>query len=279
MDFLLPASLLVLSPLIGGLLEGTFRKLNARMQNRVGPPIVQPFYDLFKLLQKRPILINNYHVIMAYAHLVAMVMALATFLLGGDFLLVIFFHGMSLALLSMGAYGVRSSYSQVGATRELLHILAVEPVLIMIAANLYLNTGTFLLSEIFNSNFLFKSMPLAFLALVAVLPAKLKKSPFDVSEAHQEIIGGPEIEYSGPFYAPIYLAKWLEEVLSAGLIAMFFLGNPVITLIAISVTFTFVLAVDNSTARLSYWDMVKYTWEISIPLVLVNLVLNYIGVL
>lgn len=270
--------ILVFSPVIGGIIEGAFRKVNARMQTRVGPPVVQPFYDLLKLLQKRPILINNYHVLMAYAHFVLMATALATFLLGGDLLLVIFFHSMSLAFLAMGAYSLSSAYSHVGATRELFHILAVEPPLLLIAINIYMNTGTFLLSDVFKTQHLVNIMPFSFLALLASLPGMLRRSPFDVSEAHQEIIGGPEIEYSGPFYAPIYLAKWLEKVLVAAFIGIFFLGSPLVVA-AIAVSFILVLALDNSTARLSYWDMVKLTWIVSLPLVGANILLNAQGVL
>ncbi len=43
---------LLLAPIIGGLVSGIDRKLTARMQGRVGPPIFQPFYDVGKLLEK-----------------------------------------------------------------------------------------------------------------------------------------------------------------------------------------------------------------------------------
>ena len=44
---------ILLAPLIGGLLDGLDRKISARMQRRVGPPLLQPFYDVSKLLTKR----------------------------------------------------------------------------------------------------------------------------------------------------------------------------------------------------------------------------------
>ena len=43
---------LILAPVIGGLLAGLDRKISARMQRRVGPPVLQPFYDFFKLWDK-----------------------------------------------------------------------------------------------------------------------------------------------------------------------------------------------------------------------------------
>jgi hypothetical protein len=53
------AAYLILAPIAGGLLAGVDRKISARMQGRYGPPILQPFYDFFKLLEKEPITVNK----------------------------------------------------------------------------------------------------------------------------------------------------------------------------------------------------------------------------
>ena len=50
---------LVLAPLIGGLLAGLDRKVSARMQRRAGPPVLQPFYDVFKLFEKEPLTVTK----------------------------------------------------------------------------------------------------------------------------------------------------------------------------------------------------------------------------
>ena len=92
-------------------------------------------------------------------------------------------------------------------------MLAYEPVFVLAAVGLYLVTGTFQVSELLNTNTVpIFTLPLVFVAFLLSLPAVLKKSPFDVAEAHQEIIGGPEIEYSGKFYEAVYTAKWIEYV-------------------------------------------------------------------
>jgi formate hydrogenlyase subunit 4 len=58
--FLRLAAYLLLAPVAGGLLAGVDRRLTAWMQGRVGPPILQPFYDVFKLLKKEYIIVNVY---------------------------------------------------------------------------------------------------------------------------------------------------------------------------------------------------------------------------
>ena len=56
---------LVLAPLVGGLLDGLDRKISARMQGRIGPPLLQPFYDVAKLWNKQMIVVNT----VSYTHL------------------------------------------------------------------------------------------------------------------------------------------------------------------------------------------------------------------
>ena len=50
----------VLAPLAGGVLAGIDRKLSARLQGRYGPPVLQPFFDVFKLLRKERIIVNKF---------------------------------------------------------------------------------------------------------------------------------------------------------------------------------------------------------------------------
>ena len=64
--YVLPVAFLALSPLIGGLLMGVDRKVTARMQNRVGPPIIQPFYDVVKLWGKKPFITGAFQPVLAF---------------------------------------------------------------------------------------------------------------------------------------------------------------------------------------------------------------------
>jgi len=175
----------LLSPVIGGFVYGVERILRARMQGRVGPPLLQPFYDFFKLLEKRSMVIHSFHAFMGLMYLLGTWFSLYVLLSGGDILIAIFFHLLSLAFLVVGGFSVRSPYSILGSMRELLHMVAYEPVFVLAAAGLYLVTGTFQISQILHSDKLpILYLPLVFVALLLTLPSVLKKSPFDVAEAH-----------------------------------------------------------------------------------------------
>ena len=122
---------LILAPLAGGLLAGLDRKLSARMQRRVGPPILQPFYDVLKLFEKEKqtvTKVQDYYVML----FVIFVMASgAIFFAGGDLLLVIFTLTIASAFLIIAAFSSNSPYAQVGAERELLQMMAYEPMLLV----------------------------------------------------------------------------------------------------------------------------------------------------
>jgi len=134
---------ILLTPIIGGLMYGFERVINARMQNRIGPPILQPFYDMFKLFGKEPFMINNFHIVFAVMHLLTLWTAVALIILGKSFLYVIFIHLVSSIFLILAGYSVNSIYSHIGSNRELISIVAYEPILILVAVGFYLVNSSF----------------------------------------------------------------------------------------------------------------------------------------
>ena len=266
--------LTILSPIIGGFIYGLERIIRARMQGRVGPPLLQPFYDFFKLMDKRSIVIHSFHAFMGIMYLFGTWFALFVLLSGGDLLIAIFFHVLSLAFLVIGGFSVRSPYSVIGAMRELLHMMAYEPLYVLSAAALYLITGTFQVSGILKTPHVpLLYLPLIFIAILLSLPAILKKSPFDVAEAHQEIIGGPEIEYSGKFYEAIYTARWIEYVYAFFFLFLFAGSNYLLGALLVIFAFFFFNVMDNVTARVRFRQMVAFHWYVLVPLAVINLML------
>jgi len=280
MDLFLKILLIVLAPVIGGFVYGFERIIKARMQRRIGPPLLQPFYDFLKLADKRKMIVHSTHAFLGIVHFFSLWCALALLLLGGDFILVIFLHLLSTSLLIVAGYSTRSIFSHLGANRTAISILAYEPVLILIAVAVFVRTGSFEISSIFRYDQpLLFSMPLAFVALLLILPIKLKKSPFDVAEAHQEVTGGVELEFSGIFYEAVYTAKWLDQIFCYALVYLFAANDPLLGLALVALTFLYVNALDNSSARVNYKQMLRFSMMIALPVAFINLLLSVLHVL
>ncbi len=266
--------LVLLAPVFGGIIYGIERKVKARMQNRMGPSIWQPFYDFMKLADKRLIMVHSTHAFLGIMHFVSIWVAVAVLIFGGDLILVIFLHLLSTALLIMGGFSTRSIFSHIGANRSAISILAYEPVLIIIAVAIYAVNGSFQISSIFQHDPLLFKMPLAFIALLLILPIKLKKSPFDVAEAHQEIAGGAEIEYSGIFFEALYTAKWLDYIFVYALVFLFGGSNYYLGAGLVIGTFFYVNALDNSSARVDYRQMLKFSFFVALPVAFISLLIT-----
>lgn len=262
--------------LAGGLISGLDRILTARVQARIGPPLVQPFYDVIKLLGKEPIAVNVWQVFCAYAYLTAAVISVVLFVLGSDLLLVFFTQAVGAIFLVVGALVSTSPFSQVGAHRELLQILSYEPLLLLVAVGIYLETGSFKISTILAwEEPLLLKLPFLFVALGYALTIKLRKSPFDLSTSHhghQEIVKGLLTDYSGPFLAFIEIGHWFEVVLLLGLCALFWTPHWAGMLIIVVLTYGLEIAIDNVSARMNWRWMLGYVWAMGLSLSVVNLI-------
>lgn len=271
----------LLAPIAGGLLTGLDRRITARLQSRQGPPLLQPFYDIFKLLGKQPRVTNAWLVFSAYIYLIASALAVFIFFLGGDLLLLFFVLTVGAVFQVVGAVCVPSPYSQVGAQRELLLMLAYEPILILVFVGFSMCTGSFMLSDVFTLDEpLLLKMPLLFLALGYALTIKLRKSPFDISASHhghQELVRGIQTEFSGPFLALIEIGHWFDMVLILGLCALFWHTSIIgIFLLVVASLFTEIL-IDNITARLTWQWMLTKSLLVGMGLALVNLLWLYVA--
>ena len=186
-------------PVVGGLITGIDRKLTARLQGRFGPPILQPFYDFFKLIGKERFAVNSTQMIYVIGTLFFAVTALIMFTTGMDMLMMVFVLAFSNISLIMGAMSVRSPFSKIGAQREIIQMMAYEPVILLMVVGIYKITGSFMINVPFNSygRPLIADLPLLFFAFSYILTIKLRKSPFDYSTSHhghQELIKGLTME-------------------------------------------------------------------------------------
>ena len=267
---------LVIPAIVGTFLRGLDRRLSARMQGRVGPPLLQPVYDILKLLGKKSAPANGFQVAAVWGYLGFILAATMMFALRQDLLYIVLLLGVADVFLVVGAFSVKSPYSHVGANRELMQMLAYEPILLLTAIAVYIKTGSFLISDI-NGTLIFSLWPV-FIAVVFALIIIMRKSPFDIAASehgHQEIVKGVMTEYSGQELAVIEIAHTFEMVLILGVLSLFWPWWGI--LLALGAWFI-VVVIDNITARLTWRDMLRFTCLIGLGLGAVNiLALKVIG--
>ena len=275
---------LVLGPFVGGLLAGLDRKLSAKMQRRVGPPVLQPFYDVGKLFQKEkqtPTRFQDFYVLLFVVFVIA---SGVLFFMGGDLLLVIFTLTIGAAFLIIAAYSSNSPYAEVGAERELLAMLAYEPMVLITVIGFYMYTGSFKVSDILAGD----SMPFLpllgiFFGWLFILTLKFRKSPFDLSmshHAHQELVRGVTTEFVGRTMGWVEISHWYENVFLLGFVFLFFANGTalgwIIGIVVAILTYFFEVFIDNCFARMKWQFAFKSAWIVAVVLGMINIFVLYV---
>ncbi len=234
-------------------LKGIERRAIARLQRRVGPPLVQPFYDLVKLMRKRTLVPDTANgfvfltvplVGLASMGVAAAMIPIPGFYtpspLLGDLLVLFYLVSVPALALMLAGSSSGSPYGAVGFSREMAMVLAYEgPILLsLVAVALRAGAATghpiaLSLTEIVryqqeHGAFLFDPwMFPAFLTYLTFIPANLGIPPFDIPEAEAEVLEGPLVEYSGPPLGLLKLTSAIKTVVVIGLgVAMFFPNGP-----------------------------------------------------
>lgn len=271
---------LILSPVTGCLLTGIDRKITAKLQKRVGPPLMQPFYDFLKLMSKENIAVNRYQNIYILVYFIFVIASLLMFFFEMDMLMIIFVFTIANVALITAGMSTGSPYSKIGSQREIIAMMCYEPVLVFYIIGMFMLTGSFKISSIDTGHWpLALYMPLIFISMLFIMVIKFRKSPFDLSashHAHQELVKGVMTEFSGPALAMIELTHWYEYVFILGLMFIFFKPNMLAGLASSIFTFIFVILIDNISARLTWQWMLKFTWSVVIGLSIINILGIYI---
>ncbi|SHN52293.1 respiratory chain complex I subunit 1 family protein [Desulfovibrio litoralis] len=235
---------------VGLYFKGIDRKIEARLQRRVGPPLSQPFYDFAKLCTKETIIPATANpTVFFIAPIIGLTgMAVCAALLpipgaynGMEYMgdMLVFFYLLPLPAIALMIAGSASSspFGAIGFSREMSIMLAYEvPLLIIILAVAMKvggdGTAEFSLARVIeyqkdNGSFgLSLSLFPAFLAYLAFLPGTMGVAPFDIPEAETEILEGPLLEYSGPALGFFSLTSALKMFVVLGFgIVMFFPGT------------------------------------------------------
>ena len=261
----------VLAPALGCLLAGLDRIISARMQGRVGPPVLQPYYDLRKLLEKDDVSVNGVDGMYMTCALAFTAFAGGIFFSGGNLLMSAFVITMAGLCFIVAAYSSRSPFAEVGAGRETLQVMAYEPMVLLMAVAFYYAAHTFNVSGLFLLDApIIGSTWLAFVGFLYILTIKLRKSPFDLSyshHAHQELVKGVTTEMSGRTLAKVEVMHWAESVLFLAWIGMFFVWGNLLSLVlalAVALAAWFLeILIDNNFARVKWQAMLKWAWIVA----------------
>jgi formate hydrogenlyase subunit 4 len=229
--------------LLAPLLTGFVRKVKARLLRRRGPPLVQPYRDIARLLRKEAVVADGaswlfrvapYLIFAAIWVAAALVPTFATGLLfswSADLIAIVALLGSARFFLALAGLDVGTSFGGIGSSREVTIASLAEPAMIMIVFILSLVAGSTQLSSVVEFMLgpdvgLRVSLGLALVALVMVALAENARIPVDNPATHLELTMVHEamvLEYSGRHLAMIELAASVKLLLYVSLIAAIFL--------------------------------------------------------
>ena len=266
------AAYLLLAPFLGAFLDGLDRILSARMQGRKGPPFLQPFYDIGKLFSKQMLAVNNAQLFLNLCYLIFLAVAGCMLFAGADILMCLFILSTADMFLIMAASSDSSPYATMGAGREMIQMMAYEPLTLLLAVGFYLAAGSFQVTDIIHmprsAVILLPGILLGFFFITAI---KLRKSPFDLStshHAHQEMVKGLTTEMAGPTLAIMNIAEYYEIVLMLGIVALFFVNEnwwswPLAIAVCLILYFLEILW-DNVSARVKWKTLLSSCWIVTL---------------
>lgn len=294
---------------VGMFLCGVDRKIVARMQKRVGPPILQPFYDFFKLCGKETIIpaaaSKTTFLVAPLVGLAALVVLQLFIPINGfsafsgmaDIIVVLYLLLIPAMAIMLGGAASGSPYAGIGLSREMVTIIACELPLVMVLLAVGKVVGgeavTFSFSKIAlyqasnGSLITHASLIPAAIAMLLIIPGETGSHPFDTAEAETEICEGLLAEYSGAPLGVFKLTHCVKVLTLTSLFTALFLGGigtgivvvDALIVVAICTVLTIVSIsfVHAITARLKIEQVFKFYWTVVTGLALISLVLAWYG--
>ena len=243
LDLIVQGMQMLLVLLLAPLLTGFVRKVKARLLRRQGPPLLQPYRDLVRLMRKEVVLASTAswlfraipYLIFAATWVAASLVP--TFGVGlmfswsADLIAIIALLGLARFFLALAGLDVGTSFGGIGSSREVMIASLAEPAMLMIVFTLALVAGSTQLSTmagylVSSEVGLRVSLGMALIALVMVAIAENSRIPIDNPATHLELTMVHEamvLEYSGRHLALIDLASELKLLLYVSLIACLFI--------------------------------------------------------
>lgn len=223
------------------------RRVAAFIQNRVGPNrvgplgLLQPIADVVKLLLKEDVTpVQGHKTIHAIAPVIPVVTALmsvAVIPFGEGLYITDINAGVLylLAIASLGVYGVtlagwssNSKYSLLGGLRAAAQMISYELPMGMAIASCILFTGSLSVLDVAGAQEYWWNIfrnPIGAVIFIVAAFAEANRTPFDLVEAEQELVGGFHTEYSSMKFGMFFLAEYMHVVIGSMLITTFFFGS------------------------------------------------------
>jgi len=225
--------------LIAPFFQGVLRKITARIQSRQGPPLAQPYFDLLKLLGKEDIESGESPVMQRFAVYLTLAAVLTVACLvpmgfaapmngAGDVILLIYLLTLCGICTLLAGLAAGSTYSLLGISREMMSMIALEPLFAIAIVVSALHAQSFRLDSVLNGSVYATGIfPWSGLLMSGVMllsfQAFVQRVPFDISEAETELMEGPLVEYSGPKLALFKYAQMAKLVIYSALFVALFL--------------------------------------------------------
>jgi len=275
----------LLVPFIAMLYEGVHRKISARLQNRIGPPIIQPFYDIKKLIKKKKMKTQNdpffrhaplLYFLSTYAMFLFIPFSLIFF--DYDFVFLLYLTILSSAFYVLAGLSSDNPFGIVGSAREMILMIVYEITLVIAVFNFMIKSNALSLIN-FNSSLLLLSLPLSCIAITAVSIVELHITPLDTAEAPTEIMSGSGTEYSGRKLAFLEMAKYMKRLFFTLLIPMFFFGKNMTLILPMSILMLFIYTFTQATTPRYRVDQAFRVCLIFMVLALTDFILVMRGIL
>lgn len=280
------------------LLDGVLRKVRARIHSRQGPPVLQTYYDLAKLMVKEDqSAVNNFIFNAAPVVCLGSVLLAALFVpmggviplgFAGDMLVLVYILTLAPVCICLGGMASGSPYAYVGVSREIMLLMVVEPVLAVTLIATAIKAHSLMLVHCIDryvSGPPDISLIIGAIAFFLILQPEVGKVPFDLAEAEQEIMEGPLIEYSGRKLALLKWSMYSKQIVLIALLVGAFVPWPktgllpldiVVTLVKIFIAAVLVEVIAQVFPRLKINQAIRY-FGIVIAVALTGLVLAIMG--
>lgn len=277
----------IVSTLVGALISWIDRKVTARLQYRVGPPLLQPIIDLVKLFGKELLIPKGASKITFLSSPIIGLVGIAivstllcminiwpekTFF--GDLIVVIYFLILPSLSIILGGIASKNPLASIGSSREIKLVLAYElPFILAIIVPILKSGLTIQIGQIIGYQAANQAIAwslsgvLSFIVILLCIQAKLGLVPFDIAEAETELAGGAVIEYSGPALAIFKLMKLMMLFVLPFFMSIMFLGGlnftgvgAVKSLLGFLLIIVLIIVIRNTNPRLRVDQALRFFW-------------------